>query len=260
MRRLITVMALLLVVSAGLHAQPRTCIPPGPRVALTFDDGPWPGRTVPILDLLAQHGAVATFFLVGQQVARDPGMARQIWEQGHELGVHTWSHKDMARVSLATRQSEISRGHAAIAQAVPEAVVAWWRAPYGSAPQRGVAIARTYGMEHVLWDVDSLDWQGGSAEVLLHRILGQVHDGSVVLMHEHGRHTVEMLDRLLSALTERGYQMVQVSELAVPTCAAAPAVQAPPVGELAPNLEIIGPAPDAPAPVEGATPNQAPLR
>lgn len=218
MRRALSWTAVLLVAFhlPSLHARP--CIPPGPRVALTFDDGPFATRTDEILAVLALHGARATFFMVGQRVDRHPQIAWRVWEQGHELGVHTWSHKDLARISPATRRQEIDRGHAAISAAVPTARIAWWRAPYGSQPHLGQISARVHGMEHRLWDVDTLDWQGASPQVLLDRTLSQLKPGDVVLMHDHGRGTLAMLDALLVSLHTRGYQAVQVSELAAPTC------------------------------------------
>lgn len=219
---------LLALQSAPVHARP--CVPAGPRVALTFDDGPFAGRTDQILEVLAAHDARATFFMVGQRVATHPQVAWRVWEQGHELAVHSWSHKDLARSSAATRQSEIDRGHAALVRAVPGARIAWWRAPYGSAPHLGVAAARAHGMEHRLWDIDTLDWQGAGPQVLLGRILSSLSPGDVVLMHDHGRGTLGMLDELLTTLAARGYQAVQVSELKAPTCPTEPVL--PPVIEI----------------------------
>jgi peptidoglycan/xylan/chitin deacetylase (PgdA/CDA1 family) len=189
-------------------------------VALTFDDGPTSSRTASILEILSQHQAQATFFLVGNRIARQEDLVRKEWEQGHEIGVHTWSHKDLAKSSRSTRTREITLGFDAVRKALPDANLTWWRAPYGSGGSLGVAIAKPLGLRLRLWDVDTLDWTGSSADVLLRRVLDRVKDGDVVLMHDHGRHTVEALDPMIVDLESRGYHLVSVSRLTAPVCEA----------------------------------------
>ena len=203
-----------------LFAQTLPCVPDGPRVALTFDDGPLGERTSHILEILQRHGAQATFFLVGRQVAHQESLVQREVDEGHEVGVHTWSHKNLSRSSARTRAREITKGFEAVRRAVPEASIKWWRAPYGAGARLGQGVAGSFGLRHQLWNIDTLDWTGASSSVLLARVLTHVRSGDVVLMHDHGEHTIEALDTMLMALENRSYQMVSVSRLVAPVCSA----------------------------------------
>ena len=247
MKSVVGVVALWLTVVAVVHAHPTptgTCLPAGPRVAFTFDDGPRPGLTPAILATLARHEAHATFFLLGNNAQAHPGLVRAIGAAGHEIGNHTWSHPDLRRLSVESRNRQVASTQDVLDSLVREPVTRW-RPPYGAVPVGGVPWARAHGLAMTLWTIDTLDWQNPSAGTEIARVVPRVHNHSVVLFHDHSRTTQRVLDEVLSGVQARGYQVVSVRELSLPTCRREPDAEVPPV-------EPEEPLPDSVPPSEGA--------
>jgi peptidoglycan/xylan/chitin deacetylase (PgdA/CDA1 family) len=179
--------------------------PESAEVALTFDDGPG-AVTDALLDVLARHGALATFFFVGVQIAGcEPQLARAARE-GHEIGVHGWVHEDhrddpAARAAAAARTADLLTE---ICGAKPRL----FRPPFGStSPELETAIAER-GMRTVLWDVDPRDWEDPGPAAVHERTLAELAPGAVVLLHERPG-TVEAVDSILGELS--GWRAVTVS-------------------------------------------------
>jgi peptidoglycan/xylan/chitin deacetylase (PgdA/CDA1 family) len=124
-------------------------------MALTFDDGPWDHYTSEVLDVLGRHGVTSTFFMVGDRVNRSPAMAKRVWEEGHEIGVHTQHHQSLSKISVSQQNLEISQNWEAIRLAVPEAPVYWWRAPYGDVPKPTPSAVNELGLHHKAWSIDT---------------------------------------------------------------------------------------------------------
>jgi peptidoglycan/xylan/chitin deacetylase (PgdA/CDA1 family) len=194
--------------------------PAGPRdidctrvkcVALTFDDGPG-SQTPALLEMLARAHARATFFVLGEMVQKRPGALRQIVRAGHEVGDHSWSHPQLPKLSDAAVHSQVTRTAAEIRRAsgVRPALM---RPPYGDLSNRVRADLRKDGWPIVLWSVDPLDWRDRNASLVTHRVLSQVHPGSIVLMHDIHPTTVAAVPAILRELSRRGYTFVSVSEL-----------------------------------------------
>jgi peptidoglycan/xylan/chitin deacetylase (PgdA/CDA1 family) len=231
MSRLYFFVLLALLVSPELSAQPSSlsspqlkdqqCVPAGPRVALTFDDGPFPGSTTKILSDLDAAGARGTFFLVGKNAANYPSLVREIARAGSEIGVHTQNHANLARASARRQESEIEQGWSSIEKADPGLTLRLWRAPYGAWPVRSIAAVLAHHLTRAAWTIDTDDWQRPSLAVWRSRILGRLNghrSGEIVLMHEFAKDTLTGLPDLLLTLRTRGYNMVSVSGLAAPTC------------------------------------------
>lgn len=176
-------------------------------VALTFDDGP--GRdTGRLLDELADLGAPATFFLLGQNAARQPAVVARMAAEGHEIGNHTWDHKQLTKLGRDAQLREIERAAAAIEAAGAKATL--FRPPYGS---RTAAIDAAAGLPVVLWDVDTLDWKTRDTEATVAAALTGAKRGSIVLLHDIHAPTVAAVPRIVAGLRERGFTLVTVSEL-----------------------------------------------
>lgn len=190
----------------------------GPRVALTFDDGPRRGHTSEVLDILWSKGAVATFFVLGQQVSANPTLVHRILEEGHEIGLHSHSHPDMSKLTLLAQELETTRAWNALLDIVPDYSPVFWRAPYGSLSGVDMAFPKSLGMTHMGWSVDSFDWKNPSSELFLENILPRVRDGSVILMHEHTPATRQNLAVLIDHLAEMGASFRTVSTLKDPVC------------------------------------------
>ncbi|WP_084265200.1 polysaccharide deacetylase family protein [Actinomadura macra] len=180
-------------------------------VALTFDDGPM-GSTGRLLEILAEHRVRATFFLVGQNVVKDPEMVRREYAAGHEIANHSYTHADLGRAPEAKAVEEVTRTQDAIQQASGMTPVLL-RPPYGSTGKRLTALARRMGMAQVLWAVDPLDWEDRDTKAVERRVMASVRPGDVVLMHDIHATTVAAVPRIIDRLAAKGYTFVTVTEL-----------------------------------------------
>jgi peptidoglycan-N-acetylglucosamine deacetylase len=183
-------------------------------VALTFDDGPNPGYTEAVLDVLGRHRAVATFFCVGLPARAYPSTVARIAAEGHLVANHTWSHAYLPDLAEAEVREQVDRTNEALAAATGQAPTLV-RPPYGGRSARVLRWLADSGMTTVLWDVESWDWALISPEAIERDILAGAGGGSVVLLHDGGgdrSRTVAALPRILTRLAERGYRFVPVTE------------------------------------------------
>ena len=180
-------------------------------VAITYDDGP-SGYTDQLLKTLAAKKAKATFFMLGQQVATYPSVAKRVAQGGHEIGVHTWDHKSLPNLAPATMRSEISRT-AAIIQQKTGVKPTLSRPPYGATNNTVRAQERAAGLAEILWSIDTLDWKDRNSRIVTQRVLSQTKRGSIVLMHDIHKTTVDAAPAIIDGLQKRGFTLVTVSEL-----------------------------------------------
>nr|WP_240197402.1 polysaccharide deacetylase family protein [Nonomuraea lactucae] len=180
-------------------------------VALTFDDGPGE-HTGRLLELLRVRQARATFFVVGQMVAADrAGITRRIAAEGHEIGNHTWSHPALTTVPLDRLRREL-RHTSRLVHGMTGVWMRIMRPPYGATDDRVARETRGEGLAQILWDVDTLDWRHRDPAAVV-RLAGGARPGSIVLMHDIHRSTVEAMPRVLDRLSRKGYRLVTVSQL-----------------------------------------------
>ncbi|MDI2129586.1 polysaccharide deacetylase family protein [Yinghuangia seranimata] len=211
---LIGMLMVLTATAPGAAAAPRAA----PRavdcsrvkcIALTYDDGPASSSTARLLDTLKANGVKATFFMVGSQVARNPKTARRVAAEGHEIGNHTYSHKDLRRLTASKIRSEVARGATAIRNAtgVEPTLV---RPPYGSF---NATVRANVNAPMILWSVDTRDWADRNASVVASRVIARARPGAIVLMHDIHPTTAAAAPRIIAALARQGYVFVTVSEL-----------------------------------------------
>jgi peptidoglycan/xylan/chitin deacetylase (PgdA/CDA1 family) len=184
-----------------------------PRIALTFDDGPHPVHTAPLLDALAELAVPATFFVVGRDVEANPGLVARIAREGHELGNHTYRHRYLPLARSRSVEHELRATDRAIAN-VTGTVPTVARPPWGGRSPRNVRVFRRLHKRLVLWDVNSFDWKGKPARHVVDRVLERAKAGSIILMHEAregGETTIEAVRMLVPALRARGFELVTVS-------------------------------------------------
>ena len=185
----------------------------GHTVALTFDDGPGP-ETAATLALLRKFGELATFFLVGRNLASWPSLPRAELAVG-AVGDHTWSHPFLTRLATPVADTEIARAQAALRRATGTAI-RLFRPPYGFSDQAVDREASRLGMLEVLWSLDSGDSYpppGARARKIVRTLARRIRPGSIVLMHENRRQTFEALPAVLRGLRARGLRSVSVPEL-----------------------------------------------
>jgi peptidoglycan-N-acetylglucosamine deacetylase len=204
---------------AALHIQRRLDEPAAPRdVALTFDDGPHPQGTPAVLEIMADRGARATFFLVGEQVERDPGLAREIAAAGHAVALHGHRHRNELRVPPRALAGDLDRGVAVIERATG-APVARYRPPYGVFSAAGLLLARRRGWEPTLWSRWGRDWRRRTTPArIAATVLTGLVAGDVVLLHDADhysapgswRRTATALPMILDAIADRGLRAVAI--------------------------------------------------
>ena len=192
-------------------------------VALTFDDGPWPGQTEAILDVLAAEEVKATFMMLGVQVRAHPAIAHRVVFEGHAVGNHTQTHRRLDRGSRETAKAEMDAAQATIKSATGVAPV-WFRAPGGLMSPAVFAACGDASVRAVHWTVDPQDWSGKPAERIEAEVLAEAHPGAVVLLHDGGGDrsaTIAALPNIIQGLKADGYTFVTLDE--VPALAVAPA-------------------------------------
>ena len=179
-------------------------------VSLTFDDGPSLSATPVILDVLEKYRVRATFFQLGSEVAKYPLVTKRACEMGCEIGTHTYSHPNLAKLSSWDIASQIRTSSAEISLACGSAP-GLLRPPYGSYNDTVKAAA---SMPLILWSVDTLDWKTRDTQKDIDAVLSSAKDGDIVLMHDIYMPTAEAVKTIVPELLKRGFQLVTVSELA----------------------------------------------
>ncbi|MGN0810578.1 MAG: polysaccharide deacetylase family protein [Akkermansia muciniphila] len=186
---------------------------PGKYVALTFDDGPSATLTPRVLDILKANNARGTFFVLGRNAAAHKDILRRAEAEGSEIGVHTWSHPQLTRLSAERVHDEISRTVNVIEQALGHKPVVM-RPPYGASNAALVNnIFDNYGMRSILWDVDTLDWKHHNPARTVEAADKHARSGSIILVHDIHATTVDAIDALVKTLQAKGYTFVTVSDL-----------------------------------------------
>lgn len=186
-----------------------TPIPGKPRIALTFDDGPYNANNAVILAALQKYNAHATFFVLGSRAESRASELRNIIAAGSEIGNHSYSHVNMVDVSVAQMQNEIQRTQQIIYNATG-VYPRFFRPPYGSFNR---SVRDNANMPFCMWTIDTEDWHYRDTDRLIQYVLSQAADGKVVLMHETYSSTAEAIETIVRELTARGYQLVTVSEM-----------------------------------------------
>ena len=182
------------------------------QVAISFDAAWGADKTEGILEILKEYDATATFFLVGFWVDKYPEMVKAIDEAGIEIGTHSNTHPDMAKLDKATVKSELSTSMTKITNITGKDVKVF-RPPYGSYNNTLLETCDELGLTAIQWDVDSLDWKGISAGDITKRVVDKVKNGSIILMHNNADNVLDALRLVLDSLKLKGYKVTSVGEL-----------------------------------------------
>ena len=182
------------------------------QVAITFDAAWGADKTQEIIDVLSEYNVTATFFLVGFWVDKYPEMVKAIDEAGLEIGTHSNTHPDMAKLSEESMRNELTSSMKKISDITGKDVKIF-RAPFGSYNNTLLNTASALGLKTIQWDVDSLDWKGISASQVTNRIMQKTKNGSIILMHNNADYVVESLRLSLDWLLMKGYKVTSVGQL-----------------------------------------------
>lgn len=179
------------------------------KVALTFDDGPHPVYTPEMLDLLKEKNIKATFFLLGEQVEKYPDIVKRMNDEGHLIGNHSYKHEQLSKLSSVQACSQVNRTNELI-YAITGKYPEYLRPPFGDWKDR---LDCEVNMIEVLWDVDTLDWSSQNKDKVVSKVMKNVEEGDIILMHDSYESTVKATAEIIDRLQKDGYEFVTVDEL-----------------------------------------------
>ena len=180
-------------------------------LALTFDDGP-STHTERLLDAFAAHGGKGTFYVVGNMISNRPDTLKRMSEEGHEIGGHSWDHRQLTKLSTEDLTDQIMNTRAKIYDITGLDAVTM-RPPYGSYNDQVKEVCKELGIVMVNWSVDTLDWKYKDADTVYNAVMKDAKDGAIILCHDLHKTTVAAMERAIPDLIAQGYQLVTVSEL-----------------------------------------------
>jgi peptidoglycan/xylan/chitin deacetylase (PgdA/CDA1 family) len=183
------------------------------EVVLTFDDGPWPGNTPHVLKALADQCTKAIFFMIGKHAGWHPEITKQVLASGQTIGTHTWSHKDLSKLSEEDAKAEIEKGIAAVSIALGNKPVgAFVRFPALRHPPELLKYVGTRNLGVWSTDFDSFDFKMRKPEQVVKSVMTRLekHGKGIILMHDFQHPTAEAVPEILKQLKAGGYKVVQV--------------------------------------------------
>ena len=180
-----------------------------PMIALTFDDGPNARYTPMLLDELKKRNIRASFFLIGENIEGNEDILLQMRKDGHLIGNHTWDHVQLDKIPAEKARLEIEKTNNRIYEA-SGIYPSYVRPPFG-AWIKDMELSVT--MLPVFWDVDTLDWKSKNINSILSIAQKQVHDGSIILMHDGYQTSVDAALKIADLFTEKGYVFVTADQL-----------------------------------------------
>ena len=205
MRRIFAVLLCISLLIFPIHGEQTR------YVALTFDDGPSGRFTRRLLEGLEQRGVKATFLLCGYRLKDDPKTAKRIFEEGHEIGLHGYSHDDMGKMSRKKAAKEIADTYALLPKGCKPVFL---RPPGGSSGEGLKQAAKDAGLALLSWSNDPRDWAVRDADAVQAAVLADVRDGDVILLHDMSNSSVDAALGIIDSLLSQGFRFVTVSELA----------------------------------------------
>lgn len=190
------------------------------QIALTYDDGPNDPHTLHLLDVLANHDVPATFFLIGRYVQRRPDVVRDVIKAGHVVGNHTFTHPHLVVSAEVETRNQLEECQRAVQEVTGEAP-RLFRPPFGGRRPSTLRIARSMGLEPIMWNVTSWDWEMPPADKIVQTCVRQMRGGDVILMHDGGHRafgvdrsqTVLATEQLIERCKGEGYEFVTIPQM-----------------------------------------------
>lgn len=185
------------------------------KVALTFDDGPYAINTPYVLDILKEENVKATFFLLGENFKGNEDLIRHIVVEGHEIGLHTYTHPNFYKLNYEEIKKEIVdniRGIESIIGYAPNFI----RPPYGIITDDFLCICEKLDLTVICWSVDTLDWKvGQNSSDMVKTVCQELRPGSIILMHDKSANykcSRAALRRIIRTIKNEGYNFATLSE------------------------------------------------
>lgn len=179
------------------------------KVALTFDDGPNAKYTEGLLKGLKERGVQATFFLLGHQVEKSPEIVKKMHEDGHLIGNHSYEHVNLSSLSDEAAMVQVDKTNEAIYQVTGE-FPEYIRPPFGCWKSN---LDYKTTMIEVLWNVDPLDWKTDNTDAVVQKVLKEVEENDIILLHDASESSVNAAFRIIDTLKKEGFVFVTVDEI-----------------------------------------------
>jgi peptidoglycan/xylan/chitin deacetylase (PgdA/CDA1 family) len=191
------------------HFKQYDFLQPG-EVVLTFDDGPWPHNTQAVLAALAANCTKAVFFPIGQHTMWAPEILKQVDAAGHTIGSHTWSHKDLSKLTAQDATDEIEKGISAVAWGLGHPASPFFRFPALRHPPEMVTYLGGRNIAIFSTDMDSFDFKIRKPEQVIGSVMSKLKKNGkgIVLLHDFQRATADAAPELLKQLKTNGYKIV----------------------------------------------------
>ena len=184
-----------------------------PKIALTFDDGPHQVYTPMLLDGLKERGVKATFFLIGEniEIGGNTEIVKREQEEGHLIGNHTYSHVEITRLENEEAYKEIQKTNEIIENITGEKVE-FMRPPFGAWQKN---LEKKIHVLPVMWTVDPLDWATENVDEIVNKVVTEVKENDIILLHDCYASSVKAALRIVDLLQAEGYTFVTVDELLI---------------------------------------------
>lgn len=205
----ITCFILMVCMVNGMNEMKRTDAQEANKIAITFDDGPHTYYTQILLDGLRERGVKATFFLIGESIEGNEDIVKQMNEDGHLIGNHSYSHVQLTKEKTEEACAEVWKANTIIYD-VTGKIPLYIRPPFGSWNEE---LSCAIDMQPVMWNIDPLDWKYQNTERIVKHVIKNVGDGDIILLHDVYKTSVEAALKIIDILLEQGYEFVTVEEL-----------------------------------------------
>lgn len=182
------------------------------KIALTFDDGPYPELSEKLLRILAEEKVKATFFIVGEMGERYPYLLQLLNSQGHEIAGHTYTHPNLTKIPLVKIREELEKTHLLIKKFTGKDTYLF-RPPGGNYNENLQNICSALGYQPVFWTIFPQDHLDIPADEIYQRVIGNIHPNGIILFHSGKENTLQALPRIIQTLKEKNYTFVTVSDL-----------------------------------------------
>ncbi len=182
------------------------------KVALTFDCAWGADDITSIIDILEENEVQATFFTVGDWVDKYPDAVKALNDAGMEIGNHSNSHAHVNKLSYGENLEDMTKCNEKI-KLITGKDVKFYRGPYGEYNNTVISVANELNMKVIQWDVDTLDYEGKTVDEMCSRIEKKIKNGSIILMHNDTKYTMQGLQQIINKIHELGYEIVPLDKL-----------------------------------------------
>ncbi len=182
------------------------------KIAVTFDAAWSDHDTAQLMEILDKYTAKATFFCVGDYVRKYPQAVKTFYDNGHEIGNHSDTHKLYTQATTEEIKKELTACNEEIKKITKKEPTVC-RVPSGAYDNKSIEAAKNLGMATIQWDIDSRDWKKLTVDEMYESIIKNTKNGSIILFHNGIENTPPALDKILCELSKQGYKFVTVSEL-----------------------------------------------